>query len=119
MLDANMMFFAVSCINKQKKRAKNDFGTINTVCMIMSLYLFYLTGNFFQFLGGVLGKLFCVQYICISIYNSSLRIFKVCSIQKMGFIKLSTDGFFHPAYCLYRIPCYCTCKVRKNKRNQQ
>ena len=61
----------------------------------------------------MLGKLFCIQYLCISIYYSSLRIFKVCAIQKMGFIKLSTDGIFYPSYCLYRIPSYCTCKVSK------
>ena len=61
----------------------------------------------------MLGKLFCIQYLCISIYYSSLRIFKVCAIQKMGFIQLSTDDIFYPSYCLYRIPSYCTCKVGK------
>ena len=77
------------------------------------LFNYILSHIYLYFSGGMLGKLFCIQYLCISIHYSSVRIFKVCAIQKMGFIKLSTDGIFYPSYCLYRIPSYCTCKVSK------
>ena len=68
--------------------------------------------SLFCFTAGLLGKLFCVQYICISVHNSSIRIFKIRSISQMGFIKLPADGFIYCANCLYNLPSNFTRKVR-------